>query len=118
MSSERNDYVILGYDLTTYMDTIYDDWLEDEENIEKWEYNQKAGKIQLFSDPMSGGHLYFGYIVSGHNEWDPDVVVAISMEDMLTMKQEVDDKLYETGLDIDGIAEELEYNVICFTEWR
>lgn len=40
------------------------------------------------------------------------------MEDMLTMKQEVDDKLYETGLDIDGIAEELEYNVICFTEWR
>ena len=36
MSSERNDYVILGYDLTIYMDTIYDDWSEDEENIDKW----------------------------------------------------------------------------------
>lgn len=118
MSSERNDYVILGYDLTIYMDTIYDDWLEDEENIEKWEYNQKAGKIQLFSDPMSGSHLYFGYIISSHSEWDPDVVSTVSMEDMTRMKQEVDDSLYETGLDIDDIAEELEYSVICFTEWR
>ena len=45
MSSERYDYVILGYDLTVYMDTIYDDWSEDEENIDKWECNQKAGEI-------------------------------------------------------------------------
>ena len=118
MSLERNDYVILRYDLTTYMDTIYDDWSEDEENIDKWERNQKAGEIQLFSDPMSGDHLYFGYIVSSHKEWDLDIVTTVSVEDMLRMKQEVDDKLYETGLDIDGIAEELEYNVICFTEWR
>ena len=118
MSSERNDYVILGYDLTTYMDTIYDDWSEDEENIDKWECNQKAGKIQLFSDPMSGNHLHFGYIVSAHNEWDPDVVATVSMEDMMRMKQEVDDKLYETGLNIDKITDRLEYRVICFTEWR
>ena len=118
MRSNRNDYVILGYDLTAYMDTIYDDWSEDEENIDKWECNQKVGEIQLFSGPMSGSHLYFGYIVSSHKEWDPDVVTTVSMEDMLRMKQEVDDKLYETGLDIDDIVEELEYNVICFTEWR
>ena len=118
MSSERNDYVILGYDLTAYMDAIYDDWSEDEENIDKWECNQEAGEIQLFSDPMSGDHLYFGYIVSAHNKWDPNSVATVSMEDMLIIKPDVDDKLYETGMDIDGIAEQLEYRVICFTEWR
>lgn len=118
MSLERNDYVILGYDLTDYMDTIYDDWSEDEENIEKWEYSQKAGEIQLFSDPMSKNHLYFGYIVSAHNEWDSDVVAKVSRADMMRVEQEVDDKLYETGLDIDDIAEALEYGVICFVEWK
>lgn len=118
MSLERNDYVILGYDLTIYMDTIYDDWSEDEENIDKWECNQKVGEIQLFSDPMSGDHLYFGYIVSGHNEWDPDVVATVSLEDMLIIKPDVDDKLYETRMDINGIVDQLEYRVICFTEWR
>lgn len=118
MSSERNNYVILGYDLTDYIDSIYDKWSENEENIDRWENNQWEGEIQLFSDPMSGTHLYFGYILSAHNEWDSDVVVKITEKDMKRMKQEVDNKLYETRLGITHVFGDLEYGVICFTEWR
>ena len=39
MSMERNDYVIIGYDLTEYRHTFYDKWAENEENKEKWEFN-------------------------------------------------------------------------------
>lgn len=115
MSTTRKDYVILGFDLSPYREQIYTDEWRTDENIDKWECYQTKDNIQLFTDPMSGAHLYFGYIISAHNEWDPDVVATVSMEDMLRLKQKVNDKLYETGL---GITDRLEYKVICFTEWR
>ena len=38
MSMTREDYIILGFDLSPYREQIYtDEWCTDE-NIDKWEY--------------------------------------------------------------------------------
>lgn len=118
MSMERNDYVIIGYDLTEYRHTFYDKWAENEENKEKWEFNQVKGEIQLFSDPSSSGHLFFGYIVSARNEWDEDIVSEISIEDMRRIKPYVDNKMLQAGFDLEKIGSSLLYKVYCFTEYR
>ena len=81
MSMERTDYVILGFDLTPYMDKIYtEEWCTDE-NIDMWESYQSKGHVQLFSDPMSGLHLYFGYILSAQNEYDKSETIKINLAD-------------------------------------
>lgn len=64
MSMTREDYIILGFDLSPYREQIYTDGWRTDENIDKWEYCQTKDNIQLFTDPMSGAHLYFGYILS------------------------------------------------------
>ena len=60
MSMTREDYIILGFDLSPYREQIYTDEWRTDENIDKWECCQTKGNIQLFTDPMSGSHLYFG----------------------------------------------------------
>ena len=45
-------------------------------------------------------------------------MATVSSEDMLIIKPDVDDKLYETGMDINGIVDQLESRVTCSTEWR
>lgn len=68
MSIERNYYVIVGYDLTGYATDKYDDWRWTDEG-EQYLCYQSKGNIQLFDDPMSGEHLYFGYIVAEGDEY-------------------------------------------------
>ena len=81
MSMTREDYIILGFDLSPYREQIYtDEWCTDE-NIDKWEHCQTKGNIQLFTDPMSGLHLYFGYILSAQDEYDEPEVTKISLSD-------------------------------------
>lgn len=69
MSVEKNYYVIAGYDLTGYETDKYDDWKWSEEG-ERYTCNQIKGEIQLFDDPMSGLHLYLGYILAFGDEYD------------------------------------------------
>lgn len=69
MSVMKNYYVIVGYDLTGYETDKYDDWKWSEKG-EKYTCNHIKGEIQLFDDPMSGLHLYFGYILVSGDEYD------------------------------------------------
>lgn len=69
MSMEKNYYVIAGYDLSGYETGKYDDWKWSEEG-KQYTCNQVKGEIQLFDDPMSGLHLYLGYILASGDEYD------------------------------------------------
>lgn len=116
MSMNRYDYVIVGYDFTPLRDALYtEEWAENEENIDKWESYQSKGNIQVFSDPCSGRHLYFGYILSVNDEYE-DKVTKIRIADMERFKPYVDNKLKQVGWNIP--REPIPYQVICFSEWR
>lgn len=69
MSIERNYYVIAGYDLTDYKTDKYEDWKWNDEG-QRFTCYQRKGNIQLFDDPMSGEHLYLGYILADGDEYD------------------------------------------------
>ena len=127
MSSEREDYIILGFDLSPYREQIYTgEWCTDE-NIDKWEYCQTKGNIQLFTDPMSGFHLYFGYILSAQDEYDNPETTKISLTDeeikhMEKIWDKVLDALNETKLVSKSMMEviatdKVPFEVICFTEY-
>ena len=128
MSSERHDYIILGFDLSPYRKQIYtDEWCTDE-NIDKWECCQTKGNIQLFTDPMNGVYLYFGYILSAHNEFDEPEVTKINLRDeaikhMEKIWDKVLDTLNETKLISESMMEviaedNVPFEAICFTEYR
>lgn len=60
MSMQPSYYTIIGYDLSdNHYDELYTEEFANNEE-EKWTCNQSKGNIQLFTDPCSGEHLYFG----------------------------------------------------------
>lgn len=128
MSMTREDYIILGFDLSPYREQIYTDEWRTDENIDKWECYQNKGNIQLFTDPMSGLHLYFGYIVSAQDEYDTPEVTKISLQYeeskyMETIRDKVLDALNETKLISESMMEtiakdNIPFEVICFAEYR
>ena len=69
MSIETNYYVIVGFDLTKYKTSKFDDWRWEDEN-EKYFCNQSKGHIQFFDDPMSGNHLYLGYVLANGDQYE------------------------------------------------
>ena len=128
MSMERTDYVILGFDLTPYMDKIYtEEWCTDE-NIDMWESYQSKGHVQLFSDPMSGLHLYFGYILSAQNEYDKPETIKINLADNdeldinekydLVLENLIKSNLIPSPLQDTISDDKVPFEVICFTEYR
>lgn len=128
MSMERTDYVILGFDLTPYMDKIYtEEWCTDE-NIDMWESCQSKGHVQLFSDPMSGLHLYFGYILSAQNEYDTSETIKINLADNdeldinekydLVLENLIKSNLLPSPLQDVISDDKVPFEVICFTEYR
>ena len=128
MSMTREDYIILGFDLSPYREHIYTDEWRTDENIDKWECCQTRGNIQLFTDPMSGLHLYFGYILAAQDEYDNPETTKISLRDedieqMEEMWERVLDALIESKLISELMQEviakdEVPLEVICFTEYR
>lgn len=68
MSMDKNYYVIAGYDLTGWKNDKFDDWKWTDEG-EKYICNQSQNHIQLFYDPMSGEHLYLGFILANGDEY-------------------------------------------------
>ena len=71
MSVERSYYLINGYDLTGWDCDKLKDWKWTDEGEDYFCY-QRKGKIQLFDDPMSGRHLYLGYILATGDQWQFD----------------------------------------------
>ena len=128
MSVERNDYIILGFDLTKYRNKIYtEEWCTDE-NIDKWECYQSKGKIQLFSDPMCGSHLYFGYILSAQNEYDKPETIKINLADSneldinekydLVLDNLMDSNLFSLPLKNIVDDDKVPFEIIFFAEYR
>ena len=127
MSSEREDYIILGFDLSPYREQIYTDEWRTDENIDKWECCQTKGNIQLFTDHMNGSHLYFGYILSAQDEYGQPETTKISLTDeRMSCIEEIFDKvldvLMESKLISQSIQEvivedRIQFEVICFTEY-
>lgn len=126
MSINRKDYIILGFDLTPYMDKIYtEEWCTDE-NVEKWECNKSEGHIQLFSDLMHGSYLYFGYIVSAQNKYDKYKTVKINLGDAdeldinekydLILDNLINSNLFSLPLKNIVSDDKVPFEVICFTE--
>lgn len=74
MSMESHYYVIAGYDLTGNETDKFKDWKWSDEG-EDYICNQCKGEIQFFDDPMSGSHLYFGYILASGNEYSFDTEI-------------------------------------------
>ena len=125
MSMTREDYIILGFDLSPYREQIYTDEWRTDENIDKWECCQTKGNIQLFTDPMSGLHLYFGYILSAQDEYDnPETTkINLGIKDMEKMWEKVLDAFNETRLISEAMMEiiaedNIPFEVMCFTEYR
>ena len=128
MSMERTDYVILGFDLTPYRNKIYtEEWCTDE-NIDKWESYQSEEHVQLFSDPTSGLHLYFGYILSAQNEYDKPETIKINLADSdelniaekynLVLYNLIDSNLFSLPLKNIVSDDKVPFEIICFTEYR
>jgi len=73
MSVDRNYYLINGYDLTGMDCDKLEDWKWTDEGEDYFNY-QRKGKIQLFDDPMSGTHLYLGYILAAGDQYEFETV--------------------------------------------
>lgn len=115
MSMTKHNYVIAGYDLTALKDTlITEEWMENPDN-EQYYCNQKKGEIQLFDDPSSDSHLYFGYIISANDECK-DHPEMTSISELQRQKQYVDFKLTHMGLKLP--KEPFIYGIISFAEYR
>ncbi|WP_455717773.1 hypothetical protein [Anaerosporobacter sp.] len=95
MSVDKNVYTILGYDLQEHRDVILSDEFYDSERYDELTCNQVKGEIQLFTDPMSGDHLFLGYIVGAITSDYGDNVYTSNPWDWEEFKCRVDEVLYE-----------------------
>lgn len=121
MSVNKNYYVIVGYDLTSYKTDKYEDWKWTDEG-EDLLNNQIKGKIQLFDDPMYGNYLYIGHIFATGNEYEFDTT-EIPIKDVTStyIRSKVDyvlNNLIEKGIiDCNSCFQKhLEYKIIIFEE--
>lgn len=115
MSISRNYYVIAGYDLTGMKTDKFDDWKWTDEG-EDYTCYQRKGKIQFFYDPMSGNHLYFGYILADGDMYEYETS-KFKVEDINNARDDVKNelsKLVDMGLINPKFI--LEYQVIAFEE--
>lgn len=117
MSVEKNYYVIAGYDLTnSIVDEKYfhEEWIWSDEG-ENLLNNRAKGEIQLFNDPMSGEHLYLGYVLAKGDEYDFETS-KFTIADIESAQYEVSNMLF--GLVSAGLIVErsLGFKIIAFEE--
>lgn len=115
MSISRKFYVIAGYDLTGMETDKFDEWKWTSEG-EEYTCNQIKGKIQFFDDPMSGSHLYFGYILANADMYEFETSKFKAL-DVNKVHDEVRCKL-SNMINIGLIKPKfiLEYQIIAFEE--
>lgn len=114
MSVNKNTYGIIGFDLTKHRDELITEDFYDSAVYEELTYNRSAGKTQMFTDPMNGNYLYFGYIFFEDNG---DCVTTKSLfkaEDIVDIAKDVAD-VFKTYFDTN--TEMLEPQVIMFNDF-
>lgn len=117
MGVVRNYYVIAGYDLTGMETDKFDDWKWTEEG-EDYTCYQRKGKIQFFYDPMSGNHLYFGYILASGDMYGYETS-KFKVDDVNAIYGDVKAelvKLIEMGVITKDPRFVPEYQIIAFEE--
>lgn len=100
MSVESSYYSIIGYDLTGSGTDKFDDWKWTDEG-ERYLCNQVKDEIQLFDDPMSGMHLYLGYILACGDAYEVE-----------TVKRDINDVVDKVGLVTNAFVKLKELGVI------
>ena len=118
MSMNKNYYIIAGCDLTPFRTKNYEDWKWTEEG-EELTCNQTKGYIQLFDDPMSGSHLYLGYILASGDEYDFEIT-KINLNEVERQQPYVFNKLKQliinNVLPDAFLSKDLRYEIIAFEE--
>jgi hypothetical protein len=114
MSVDKKIYSILGYDLQNVRNKILTENFVDSKKYEDLTCYQSKGNIQLFTDPMSGDHLYLGFVIGEIPENYGDYVITTTIGDYEKMKKEVDTVLQE----IYPNKELFWTQYITFTEYR
>lgn len=115
MSVNRNYYVIAGYDLTGMETDKFDDWKWTEEG-EDYTCYQRKGKIQFFYDPMSGSHLYFGYILVASGDMYGYETSKFKIDEVIKRFGDVKVELIKL-IELGVIAKDpKEYQIIAFEE--
>lgn len=119
MSIDKHYYVVAGYDLTKYKTEIYEDWKWTTDG-ESYRYNQVAGNIQLFDDPMNDNYLYLGYILACGDEYCFNTQ-TFTVRDISNHQADVLGALIELqdmGIISDSLnsPSQLEYTIIVFEE--
>lgn len=112
MSLNRNYYVIAGYDLTKYKTDKYREWHWTDDGQDFTCY-QRRGCIQLFDDPMSGGHLYLGYIFVAGDEYEFRTT-KFDIAEAERQMNNVTEKLRHLK-DVGVISEALDENTIVYS---
>ena len=109
----KNVYIIFGYNLTGLRDRIITEkWMDDPYN-EQYYCKQQKGEIQLFHDPISSKHLYFGYIINVNDEYEEN---TLSLAEIQRQKCMWITKLNHMGFELP--RETLPYQIISFVEYR
>ena len=113
MSVYKDTYVIFGYDLSRRNDEIITEELVECDKYEAMVCNQRPGFVQLFTDPMSGSHLYAGYIIGKFEDDSDDKCVKVDLSSMERTKQSVDEQLFHWGIQI----KDEPFEIIMFNEF-
>ena len=117
MSLDKNYFVIAGFDIKHYVTDEFDNWICTEES-EKYHHFQSIGNIQLFDDPVSGDHLYFGWILATGDEYYLEDT-KIEIRDLSGIGIEVSTelkKLFDQGIIKDYYNLIDNYQIIVFEE--
>lgn len=118
MSMSSTYCIIAGYDLTGFDTDKFKDWIWDKEG-EKYICYQRKGKVQLFTDPEQGKHLYLGYILALGDayEFEPAFIDISNLESLRGKVDSVLLHLQETGVIIKDSHFHPEFRIIAFEEY-
>lgn len=120
MAADCNYYVIFGYDLTEYKDTIQNYWrnLDDdysEEFFEKW-VSGSDEKSQLFQDCHRNIYAYFGDILSKNCIFEIMEIKKIPTGRLITLESALRENFIEFLKNMNVPVGELYYELISLPE--
>lgn len=117
MSVDKNIYVVFGYDLSGHYDELLTEEFHDSDLYEEWAFKHRAGQIQIFTDPMSGGHLYLGYIAAKFEDSYEDQSYITALNNLDACKEMVDAAMGFLPGKWRMTASQHKFGLIAFTEY-